>query len=134
MARILVIDDDELVRNTIRLMLEQGGHKTLLARDGRDGIRQFQTVVVDLVICDVFMPDKEGLETISELCAIRDSMPIISMTGGLPQATDADRRNDPDFLPMTCMLGATHSIAKPFKAQELLAVVRQCLDSSEPTG
>lgn len=134
MARILVIDDDELVRGTVRVMLESDGHAVALAVDGEDGLRQFQSGTFDLVLCDVFMPQKEGLETVREIRQISAATPIISMTGSVPAKQGSQL--DPDFLRMSSLLGATRTIAKPFRPNELLALVRECLGpaGSDRTG
>jgi CheY-like chemotaxis protein len=129
MARILVIDDDELIRGTVEAILASAGHETALAVDGEDGIRQFRRQRFDLVLCDVFMPQKEGLETVREIRQLSTDTPIISMTGSLP-ASDGGRL-DPDFLRMSGALGATRTIAKPFRPRELLALVRECLDPAD---
>ena len=128
MARILVIDDDELVRGTVQAMLESDGHEAVLAVDGDDGVRRFHQQRFDLVLCDVFMPQKEGLETVREIRQSSRETPIISMTGSVP-AGDGGRL-DPDFLRMSSALGATRTIAKPFRPRELLALVRECLQST----
>jgi len=125
MARILVIDDDELVRGTVRTILASDGHETALAVDGEDGLRQFHQQSFDLVLCDVFMPHKEGLETVREIRQLSAGTPIISMTGSIPGGEDG--RLDPDFLRMSGALGATRTIGKPFRPRELLALVRECL-------
>jgi len=129
MARILVIDDDELVRGTVQAMLESDGHEAVLAIDGEDGLRRFHQQRFDLVLCDVFMPQKEGLETVREIRQSSRETPIISMTGSAP-ASDGGRL-DPDFLRMSGALGATRTIAKPFRPRELLALVRECLGSAD---
>jgi CheY-like chemotaxis protein len=125
MARILVIDDDELIRGTVQTILASEGHDSVLAVDGEDGIRQFQRQQFDLVLCDVFMPRKEGLETVREIRQLSAGTPIISMTGSIPAGDGGGL--DPDFLRMSGMLGATRTIAKPFRPRELLALVRACL-------
>ena len=107
-------------------MLESGGHEAVLAVDGEDRLRQFQRQMFDLVLCDVFMPQKEGLETVREIRQLSAATPIISMTGSLPARQG--RRLDPDFLRMSSALGATRTIAKPFGPNELLALVHECLD------
>jgi CheY-like chemotaxis protein len=129
MARILVIDDDELVRGTLQAILESDGHQAVLAVDGEDGLRCFHQQSFDLVLCDVFMPQKEGLETVREIRQLSTDTPIISMTGSLP-ASDGGRL-DPDFLRMSGALGTTRTIAKPFRPRELLALVRECLDPAD---
>ena len=124
MAHILVIEDDELVRGMLKAMLESDGHVVTLAVNGDDGIQKFQQEPFDLVMCDVFMPQKEGLETIREIRQLSASVRIISMTGG--------GGGDPDFLRMARAFGATQTITKPFRKAEVLALVRQCLDSTAP--
>ena len=125
MARILVIDDDELIRGTVRTILASDGHEPVLAIDGEDGIRQFQRRPFDLVLCDVFMPHKEGLATMREIRQLSAATPIISMTGSIPTA--GNDQAHPDFLRVSGPLGATRTIAKPFRPSELLALVRKCL-------
>jgi two-component system chemotaxis response regulator CheY len=132
MARILVIDDDELIRGTVQTILASEGHDAVLAVDGEDGIRQFQRQQFDLVLCDVFMPRKEGLETVREIRQLSAGTPIISMTGSIP-ASDGGGL-DPDFLRMSGMLGATRTIAKPFRPRELLTLVRACLGPAGEGG
>lgn len=128
MARILVIDDDELLRDAIKLMLASGGHEAVLAIDPADGVRRFRQERFDVIICDVFMPTKErGVETIAALREISAETPIVSMTGSFPRPSGGAHL-DPEFLRMTREYGATQVIAKPFKAAELLALVRKCLE------
>jgi two-component system, chemotaxis family, chemotaxis protein CheY len=132
MARILVIDDDELVRGTVQAMLQSDGHEAVLAVDGEDGIRQVRRQLFDLVLCDVFMPQKEGLATVREIRQLSAGIPIISMTGSVPASNGA--LLDPDFLRMSSALGATRTLAKPFRPRELLALVKECLGSSGKAG
>jgi DNA-binding response OmpR family regulator len=127
MARILVIDDDELIRDTVRTILASDGHEPVLAVDGEDGVRQFQHQSFDLVLCDVFMPHKEGLATMREIRQLSAATPIISMTGSIPTGVS----DQPDF-PLTN--GATRTIAKPFRPRDLLALVRECLVRSSKSS
>jgi CheY-like chemotaxis protein len=130
MARILVIDDDEPVGDTVRTMLVSGGHDVVLAAGVDDGVRLFRDQRFDLVICDLFMPTKEiGLETIAALRAISASTPIVSMTGSVPMAPDGKPR-DADLIHAAGQLGPIRMVGKPFRARELLEVVRQCLSSA----
>jgi CheY-like chemotaxis protein len=133
MARILVIDDDELLRATVGAMLLSGGHEVVSAADGEDGVRLFQQQPFDLVVCDVFMPKKEGLETVKEIRALSAATPIISMTGSYPRPSGGAHL-DPDFLRMSKAFGATRVIAKPFKSQELLALIQQCFEAKVQRG
>jgi len=130
MARILVIDDNDLLRETVKLMLTSGGHEVALAVNGEDGIRQFQQRPFDLVLCDLFMPEKEGLETVREIRGLSADMPIISMTGSITPVPGSSGGLNPDFLRMAAAFGATETIAKPFKVRELLALVDKCLGAA----
>ncbi len=134
MARILVIEDDEPVRGTLKAMLESGGHVVTLAVNGDDGIQKFRHEPCDLVLCDVFMPQKEGLETVSEIRQLSASIPIISMTGSVGPESDGSSGRDPDFLRVARAFGATQTITKPFRMADLLALVRQCLGTGLAPG
>jgi DNA-binding response OmpR family regulator len=67
-ARILVIDDEHMIRELFLKMLESEGYETITASDGIEGMRIFRENPVDLIITDLIMPKKEGIETIMELC------------------------------------------------------------------
>ena len=125
MARILVIDGDRLVRETVGAMLAAGGHETVLAGGPADGVRHFRDRRFDLVICDLFMPTMErGFEAIAALRAISATTPIISMTGGASIADGKILGAEP-----LLELRPLHLIGKPFRMQELLAMVQNCLGS-----
>jgi CheY-like chemotaxis protein len=132
MARILVIDDDRLVRGTIQGMLAADAHECVLAIDGEDGVRQFQVEQIDLVLCDIYMPRQDGLETIREIRRLSGSVPIVAMTGSYARATGGGRLA-PEFLETSTQAGATKTIAKPFRLEELLGIVRKSLGPA-PTG
>jgi CheY-like chemotaxis protein len=127
MARILIIDDNDLLRVTVKAMVESGGHEAALAADGEEGLQLFREQTFDLVVCDIFMPRMEGFETVRALRRLSAETPIISMTGGRPPGAPGGDQADPDFLKMTGALGATRTIAKPFRAGELLALIEECL-------
>jgi CheY-like chemotaxis protein len=125
MAHILVIDNDQLVRSTIQVALEFEGHTVVLAHDAQDGIREFGSRPFDLVICDVFMPDLSGLETISEIRGLSATAPIIAMTGGFAEAPET--RFSSDLLRIARHNGTTLRLTKPFRRDDLIALVRHCL-------
>jgi len=129
MARILVIDNEEDVRRIVDVMLKNAGHDTVLAVDGNDGLRQFKQQHFDLVICDVFMPDKEGIATLQDLRRLDSAVPIIMTSDGAPTAYfwGATHR---DYLEMAKALGATRTIEKPFKYSRFIRLVRECLARS----
>ena len=128
MSSVLVIDDSDSVRRTVRTMLESAGHDVVVASDGVDGITQFQEQPFDLVISDVVMPRKDGLQTVRELRQMTDEVPIIVMSGGLQLSNSGGGRRDiDDLLCVAKDIGATRTISKPFSQRDLLAVVGECL-------
>jgi DNA-binding response OmpR family regulator len=117
---ILVIDDNASVRKAITLMLESGGHRVIGAKDGSDGMRAFLDAAPDLVIVDIIMPDKDGIEIIREMRRARPEMRIMAMTGG-------GRFPNLDFLKMARAFGASDALAKPIDPDDLVARVEACL-------
>lgn len=126
LARILLIDDDELVLATIRRALERDGQEVVPAGGGREGLAVFDGETFDLVITDLVMPDGEGIETIRAIRARNADTPIIAISGG-----GLGRGLDPDtFLRMAAKLGANKVLRKPFTPRELRQVVRDVLPES----
>ncbi len=124
MARILVIDDEELVRFTLKQALEKAGHEVVEAADGNDGIAVCRRSPVDLIITDIIMPEKEGIETIVELRRDDPDVKIIAISGG-------GRIGTKDYLELAQRFGARQVLRKPFGRQELLDAVQETLDNAE---
>ncbi len=124
MKRILVIDDDDQVRRMIRQMLERAGYEVTDAPDGEIGVRMHRAEPVDLIITDIFMPEKEGLETIRELRRDFPDIKIIAISGG--GSTGAF-----SYLPLAKSFGALDTISKPFDRSELLDSVKRLLDEQK---
>jgi len=82
MAKILLIDDDDSVRTMLRLTLAHFGHTVNAARNGREGLELFDQIEVDLVITDIVMPEKEGLEVLMELRKRKTAVKTIAISGG----------------------------------------------------
>ena len=120
MARILVIDDDHAVRLTVQVFLERAGHEVICAADGEQGIRAFASESPQLIITDIIMPNKEGIEMIMQIRAKDATIPIIAMSGG-------GRVGNSDFLKMAARLGANEVLSKPFERQDLTDAVRRLL-------
>jgi CheY-like chemotaxis protein len=127
MARILIVEDQELVRSTIKVVLERAGHSIAVAADGIDGLQQFRQAEFAAVICDVFMPGKDGLATLQELRAISGDVPVIMISGGSMRPLRAGDAHNLDYLKMATDLGATRTIAKPFNTRDLTAAVDEVL-------
>lgn len=123
MNRVLVIDDDEQVREMLRRMLEYDGFEVVEAEDGDQGLRLAEQAPVDLVITDILMPNKEGLETIMGLRRHQRDLPIIAISGG-------GFSGSLDYLTTADKLGATMTVAKPFTRQQMIAAVRKALQQT----
>lgn len=125
MARILLIDDEEPVRSVLRRGLERVGHEIVEASDGAEGTRLFGSSFFDLVITDLFMPGKEGIETIIDLREKFPEVKILVVSGGLPSGgSSLDRLGS---LADAEAMGADASLEKPFKIRDLLEVVDDLL-------
>jgi CheY-like chemotaxis protein len=123
MARILVIDDDEDVRAVLRGVLEQAGHEVVVAANGVEGIDAFRRLAADLVITDIVMPEKEGIETIRDLVEEFPNARIVAMSGG------GKRLNRDNALFTASEIGAYKILRKPFEPSELLSSVQMALAS-----
>jgi DNA-binding response OmpR family regulator len=118
LARILIIDDEPLVRKTIRAALETSHHQISEASDGRIGIQMVASELPDVVITDMLMPEQEGAETISHLRAAYPGTKILAISGG-------GRVKNTEYLVMAAKLGADEVLAKPFEPAELIEKVSQ---------
>jgi DNA-binding response OmpR family regulator len=129
MARILLIDDDDRIRTALCLALASFGHTVIEARNGRMGLEMFRHVGADLVITDIVMPEKDGLEVLREIQK-RQVPPVkviaISDGGGPQSATD--------YLHMAKLLGAAKVLVKPFSTEVLMAAVNELLPDDKAPG
>ncbi|MDM8523612.1 response regulator [Desulfococcaceae bacterium HSG8] len=120
MAHILIIDDEKQIRAMLRQMLEFEGYEVTEADDGKKGVRSHSEKPADLIITDIVMPEKEGIETILDIRKISPAVKIIAMSGG--------GRIEPEtYLHMARSFGAMRTFAKPIKMEELLKAVRELL-------
>ena len=117
MPSVLVVDDQDQVRQLIRETLEQAGYDVEEARDGKEGLDLYRTRSTDLVIMDILMPDQDGLETIMTLHREFPDARVIAMTGG------SDAIGVFNFLGVAKMLGARRTLQKPFELKVLLDTV-----------
>ena len=127
MPRILVIDDESLTRSTIVTILNREGFSVEEAPDGQTGIDMIHKTTPDVVITDIFMPDKDGIEIVVELKRSCPRTKIIAMTGG-------GQRRMMEIAAAATLLGADHILYKPFETESLLAAVNAALGTSPPPG
>jgi CheY-like chemotaxis protein len=120
MTSILLVDDDEEFRSMLSESLSQAGYEVREARDGREATQLYCDHPCDLVITDLIMPEKEGLETIEEFRRNYPKAKIIAISGG-------SRHGPFDYLKMAKAFGARQVLAKPFTRQEILEAVTQVL-------
>ena len=120
--RILIIDDNDLLRDLLEAVLEEEGARVTTASDGVRGMQAFREFAPDLVVTDLIMPEKEGLETITEIRKISPDARIIAMSGGSPQV-------DKEVLLQTAeLLGSARVLRKPFSNALFLETVRAALN------
>jgi CheY-like chemotaxis protein len=112
---ILVVEDDVMQRRLLKSQLELLGHRVLEASDGNQALRIYGENPVELVITDVFMPDRDGLEIIRELKSRCPKLSIIATSGGMIRGTF-------DPLPLAKLFGA-RVLSKPYSQEELESVL-----------
>ena len=123
MASILLVDDDEQLRTMLGEVLRRAGYEVRLASDGAEAIKLYRSHPTDLIITDLVMPEKEGLEMIRELRRDRPEVRIIAMSGG-------GRSGKANCLKVAKALGAQQVLDKPFSHQEILEAIREVLAAS----
>ncbi len=121
MARILVVDDDEIMRTLLRKFLESDGHQVDEALDGEQAVRCYRENSFDIVITDIFMPEQDGFELIMELKMSFPKIKIIAISGG---GQKLDKRL---ALRVTKMLGTVQQLEKPFTQEQILEAVHRLL-------
>ena len=123
MSSILVIDDDTALREVLRVALETAGHGVREVRNGREGIRDFRKEPCDLVITDIYMPERDGLELIEALRRTHPQVKILAISGA---------SGTMDYLNKARALGAAMVIRKPFAMRALVRAVTDLLEEAVP--
>ena len=122
--RILIIDDDEATLAIVTEVLKGEGFEVLVAGNGEEGLALFDSEQLDLVITDMVMPVKDGIDTILELRKKNSVLPIIAISAG---GTIPKER----YLELAGYLENTRTLAKPFSKKELVAIVQEQFKSDE---
>jgi CheY-like chemotaxis protein len=120
MENILVVDDEDAIRQLVKTVLEKAGYVVMEASNGKEASQLLDHLVPDLLITDLFMPEKEGIELIQEVRRRHPKMPIIAISGA--QAGQSEL-----YLKMARSLGADYILAKPFPLSTLFQTVKQAL-------
>lgn len=123
-ARILLVDDDRLVSETLSAILQQAGYAITTAADGDAGLRELRSQEFDLVITDIMMPEKDGIATIMEIRRNNPLRKIIAISGGSLEF-------DLDYLDFAEKLGADGILHKPINREQLLTMVEPLLERPE---
>lgn len=118
--KILIIDDDIQFRTMMAEMIERKGYTVFAAADGEEGVMIWGNLKPDLVITDIIMPNKEGIETILTLKRLDKNIKIIAISGG-------GRTNAKDNLRSAKLLGASDTLAKPFESDELIKAIEKLI-------
>jgi CheY-like chemotaxis protein len=116
MHRVLLIEDRDYVREVLRRLLEAEGHRVLLAASGEEGVRLCRLRHAEVVVCDIYLPDRSGLGVIRELRREFPGTRLVAMSGG-------DPRGDSDVIAAARGQGADAALQKPFTADALLEAV-----------
>lgn len=119
--RILVIDDEEDILKIIAEMLTYAGYEVVEASSGREGIRLYRHAPFDLVVTDLIMPEKDGLEVLMELRKDFPEVKVITLSGSTYGHSS---------LETSKALGAARTLRKPFLEDQLLEAVREVLESN----
>jgi two-component system chemotaxis response regulator CheY len=121
MPSILIVDDEDQIRQLIRTTFEEAGYRVQEASNGKEALAQYRLAPTDLVVTDILMPDQDGLECISTLRHESPNVKIIAITGG------SDMIGVLGFLDVAKMLGAHCTLQKPFEMKDLLDAAEAAL-------
>ena len=123
MPTILVIDDDSIIIETLKMLLESRGHSVLTAEDGQEGLELCATTSPDLVFTDILMPNCEGIEVIRTLRKSSTETKIVAMSGGGLLVKQ-------DILRLAHRMGADRVLPKPFSADQVFSILEEVLGAS----
>jgi DNA-binding NtrC family response regulator len=122
-ARIVLIDDDSSIRKPLRILLESRGHEVFEAIDGALGVEMIKNDSFDLVVTDMIMPNRGGMETIMELFRLVPTLPVIAMSGKIPTEARPIRN-------LVNQFGVSEILQKPFTKSAFLEAINRALPGS----
>ena len=124
MAIILVVEDEPVILRVVSELLRDAGHEVTTAVNGAEAMKRARSAHFDLVITDLVMPEKEGIETIMDLRREFPTTKVIAMSGG-------GRGSAEVYLASAKSLGASRTLAKPFTSEEMLDAVSKVLSDGK---
>jgi DNA-binding response OmpR family regulator len=125
MPAVLLLEDNTAYRNLLTEVLTLAGFEVCAAPDGRKVTEILQSRHIELVITDLVMPERDGIEIMTELRYTHPRLPVIAISGDVPLNTHL-------YLTLAQKLGAARVIAKPFRMEELIAAAREAIAASNP--
>lgn len=131
MAKILIVDDEEHVRASLKQVLERAGYEVAVAATGNEGLELMQREGADLVITDVIMPGIDGITTARKIREQFRNTRIIVISGGgksAPEPYEPDAISTRSYLASASSAGADRTLTKPFDRQEILRAVKSLLE------
>ncbi len=120
MKKILIIDDEVDILIMLKKMMERAGYDADIAENGLTGLEKFVRNSADLVITDIIMPEKEGLEIIKEMKKLKPELKIIAISGG-------GRISAQSYLGTARLFGADLAFQKPFSQAEIVGAVKELI-------
>jgi DNA-binding response OmpR family regulator len=121
MPGILVVEDDNELREMLKVSLTRKSFTVLEAENGRDAIIHFKPSVTDLVITDLIMPEEDGLKVIMKLRELKPSLKIVAISGG-------GKPGPGSYLNLAKLLGADEVYSKPFSVTEMINRIEELLE------
>jgi DNA-binding response OmpR family regulator len=121
--RVLVVDDEPWLRDTLSLALRRAGHEPVVAEDGRLGLAALESGAFDAVITDILMPQCDGIELIRAMRGAGRPEPVLAISGGGTYGSDY-------LLPMARKLGAVAVMRKPFAPAEIVGALESVVQGS----
>lgn len=126
MPGILIVEDDKSIREMLKLSLLRNNYTVLEAENGKDAIVHFKSLLTDLVVTDLIMPEEDGLKVIIKLKELKPSIKIIAISGG-------GKVGPASYLNLAKALGADAIYTKPFSINDLVVKIGELLDNEQHT-
>ncbi|NEX16491.1 MAG: response regulator [Halochromatium sp.] len=124
MTQVMIVDDDELFRSMLEQMVKREGYEVRAVTNGNQALAEIERQRPDLLITDILMPEKDGIELVMELAQRQIKLPIIAISGGR-------RSISQEFnLESARLMGVTLTLPKPFQREDLRAAITQALSGS----